>query len=547
MHLDASVGKVFEKHAKIAERLSMRLSIFNRTPFGSGNSSAIWNMALSAEALHAARIARYEELERFYRGDQWDWNRGNDDPFVTINYARPMADKITNFLLKKGFKISIPDDPATKEREDDDREFIRAALEQQWDSNYSSNPNLNIELGQTGSVTGDVFLRVSWERNPLLVDPFVKVDVLPSRYVFPDFGGPDGVDGKKVNSILILFPRYTNGEDLTGRIERIRGKERKGVVLYAERWFPDRVEIYDEASESNEPRVLDNPLGEIPIVHIANYPLMSGYYGRSDLADMIDLQREYNEKATDISDTINYQGSPVTVVTGARLGQLETGANRLWGLPEGAGVKNLALNSELTASMAYLKLVKTAMHEVTGVPEGALGAFQDTNTTGVALSLRYLPLIELCDVKAKNYGLGLRHVNRLMLKMLDLMDDGFHKLFADVKDNKYRNMVTFPSPLPRDESIELEKSERRLKLGLSTKKLELEREGKSQAEIQDILLGWLEEKKQIAELEFQLGMQMVDPFKEDQENRSGNPDPERGNKEVRGENQSINATEAKSE
>lgn len=56
-----------------------------------------------------------------------------------------------------------------------------------------------------GSITGDVFVRVSWEDSDPIETPYARVDVLPSQYVFPSFGGPHGVDRKRVNSVLVLF------------------------------------------------------------------------------------------------------------------------------------------------------------------------------------------------------------------------------------------------------------------------------------------------------------------------------------------------------
>ncbi len=526
----------------------MPRSLLSFTPFGSKDSN-VYQLITANELEHNDRLRRYREAWRFYKGDHWSWSRDQNEPFVTINYCQAFVDVLVNFLFKSGFKVQIPDDPATEENEQQQKEFVRLMLQETWRCNKEE--LLAFEMGQMGSVTGDVFLRVSWEDKDPLEKSYARVDVLPSQYVFPKFGGPYGVDRKVVENVLVLFPKYKAGEAPNPFFDDMRGKRgMQDVEFYAERWWPDKVEVWDPVSEAPA-EVRPNPLGEIPIVHIPNYPIAGEYYGRSDLADIMDLQREYNEKATDISDVINYHGSPVTIVTGAKLTTLERGANRMWGLPEGANVSNLALSGELNASLDYLDRIKTAMHEIGGIPEGILGNSVG-NPSGVAVAMRYLPLVEKRNVKIQTYGYGLRLCNRLIMKLTALMDDEFGKEFNKLDDmNKYQNDIKFPDPLPRDESIELDKAQKRLELGLSTRKMELERLGYSQAEITRIMDDFDAEKMRDAEQEFEIGMKFApEPMEEEagdgeggqSPDNPGNPDPEQPNPEVQSEKKSISAT-----
>ena len=51
----------------------------------------------------------------------------------------------------------------------------------------------------------------------------------------------------------------------------------------------------------------------------------------------------YNEKATEISDILNYHSAPVTVITGAKAQNLEKGPRKVWSIPNaGAKVTNLS-------------------------------------------------------------------------------------------------------------------------------------------------------------------------------------------------------------
>ena len=161
------------------------------TPYGSSDSN-VYQLVTSTELEHSERLKRYREYMRFYRGKHWDHTRDINEPFVTMNYCRRFVDASVNFLVKSGFSVTIPDDPATARKEDEDREFVRLMLESTWEKNRKE--LVAFEMAQMGAITGDVFVRVSWEDSDPIESPYARVDVLPSQYVFPSFGGRHGVD-----------------------------------------------------------------------------------------------------------------------------------------------------------------------------------------------------------------------------------------------------------------------------------------------------------------------------------------------------------------
>jgi hypothetical protein len=75
--------------------------------------------------------------------------------------------------------------------------------------------------------------------------------------------------------------------------------------------------------------------------------------------------------------------------------------------------------------MEYLKIIKTAMHEMIGVPETALGQVQPiSNTSGVALSIQYQPLMNRYHQKLVQYEEGLQRINELVLLTLAFKEPG---------------------------------------------------------------------------------------------------------------------------
>jgi len=464
---------------------------------------------------HMRRISAYRTYWLYYLGKHWSYARDIGEPTLTINWCRRIVDMLVDFTFKKGFKTIIPDDPNTPENEGEDRKFIENMLAETWRKNGQM--LWILQAGQQGGVTGDVFVRTSWEKTDPLEEPYARADILPSHLCFPEFGGPYGIDRRKLKRILIIIPKFNekNRPPMMGTYaaRRTKTKPKLEIEMFGEEWTSPiidpktgktlvdaKVTLYKNNEKIEERK---NILGEIPIVHIPNYPVSDEYYGLSDLVDSMDLNREFNEKATDISDIINYHASPITIVKGAKLSALEKGANRVWGVPENADVSNLEMVGDLAAATKHLEFLKHAILELSGIPEPALGKqYHISNTTGVALQMQYMPMIEKRNVKILTYGYGLRLINRLMIKITELGDSSFGDKMNKLKGNKYRNDVTFPDPMPQDERRDLEISREKLDLRLSHRKLELEKAGKSKQEIDSIMKGVKEDLEEEAEYSF---------------------------------------------
>ena len=180
---------------------------------------------------------------------------------------------------------------------------------------------------------------------------------------------------------------------------------------------------------------------------------------------IIPLQKELNAKVTDVSDIINYHSAPITIIQGAKSKNLEKGAKKVWGgLPKDAKVYNLELNSDLNASNNFISTIKTAIHELSNTPEDSLGGKSAvSNTTGVALQIKYAPILEKTWLKRQTYGGGIKDVCRLIIKLLRVKgSDEERKLLNDLMSTSegikkvFDITVIFPDPLPKDEMVQLQ-------------------------------------------------------------------------------------------
>lgn len=415
--------------------------------------------------VHGPRLNRYSLNWAMYLGHHYSYRRQTGEAQIAINYYRAFTDFVLNFTFGKGVSFRSP-----KETE----AIVPDLLERVWEVD-NNKATVLWEIGQQGGVSGDCFIKVAYEE--AYVDTAgrqhpgrVRILPLNSSFAFPEFHPHD-------RERLIRFKlKYRFwGTSLEGT---------RQVFTYTEILTDDVIEEYinDELIDSRP-----NPLGTIPVIHIPNVRISGSPWGLADCHDIVNINRTYNETATDIADIVNYHAAPVTVIIGAKASQLEKGANKVWGgLPKDARVENLEGGAQgLKGAMEFLAMLKKSMHEMIGVPETALGQAQPiSNTSGVALSIQFQPLMNRYHQKIIQYAHGLERVNELILLSLSIKEPEtlVWNPTTDVKLKKgqverldpndpltYRSYVQFPQPLPLDKLIALNEIQSLLSLGLESK------------------------------------------------------------------------------
>lgn len=331
------------------------------------------------------------------------------------------------------------------------------------------------EIGTNGGVSGDSFVKIAYE------EPYEdsigrihpgRVRILPlnAAYCFPEYHPHDR------NRLIRMKIKY--------RFWGTSPQGTRSVYTYVEILTEDQIEEYvnDELISSRP-----NPIGVIPIVHIPNLPVPSSPWGLSDCQDIISLNLHYNEVATDVADIVNYHAAPVTVIVGAKASQLEKGAKKVWGgLPKDSQVFNLEGGGQgMQGALQYLETIKRAMHEMVGVPETALGQMQPiSNTSGVALSIQFQPLMNRWAQKVAQYSEGLQRINEIILLTLAVKEPESLKWDSDteieLEDGQvaeldpsdpvtYITTVHFPPPLPLDRLVVLNEIQMLSQMGLESR------------------------------------------------------------------------------
>lgn len=338
------------------------------------------------------RLKRYEEHWRFFLGQQWSFTRDDGEPLVTINVVQMLINRGISWLIGNGWTYEIPD-----KMED----FMRPQLDPVWDENDKD--ELTHALAQQGSITGDAWVLVTSE--PYQGRQRIRVRDLSSESVYPiwDPLNTDVLLGVKIVTMYVDESHSQNGPPTMKQFVQIITKD----------------EITEQYVGMEAPRTRPNPLGEIPIVHIRNLPVAREFWGMSDMdGGLLDLQRELNEKATDFSDTVNYHAHPITVITGAKVDNLERGTKRIWsGFPQGTVVQNLKMEGNLPALQDYMDRLERYMLSMTDLPGTKIGeATTPSNTSGVAMQSRYQGIVERVKRKKPSYEKGLSRVNYFILR-----------------------------------------------------------------------------------------------------------------------------------
>ena len=449
--------------------------------------------------VHGPRLNRYAMNWAFYLGYHWAQRPDLGEPQLTFNYTRALSDFTTNFVFGKGVGFRSPDATSA---------IIPTRLQRIWEID-NKKESLLWEAGSMGSVTGDCFIKVAYEEaweDPSGMPHPGRVRILPlnAAFCFPEWHPHDR---KRLIRFKLKYRFW--GTTMEGT---------RQVFTYTELLTENQIEEYvnDELIDSRE-----NPLGEIPVVHISNLPIASSPWGMPDIQDVTVLNRTYNEVATDVVDIINYHAAPVTVIVGARASNLEKGTHQTWSIPnKEAKVTNLLFDPQgIEMSIKYLEVLKRAMHEMTGVPVTALGEEQAiSNTSGVALAIQYQPLMNRFHLKETQYGEGFAEVNRLALKTLfmkepetlvynpevdpPLRDDQLPML--DPMDPvTYVNTVQFQPPLPVDQLVKLNELQVKMALGLESKRGALEELGEEfpDEKLQELFKELVDDAEQQAALE----------------------------------------------
>lgn len=414
------------------------------------------------------RITKYYLFWKFYEGKHYkDFNDG----MLSFNYVRAFIDKVNMFLLGDEIFTFHVQSYYSSQIEQDIEKLAEELIMYHWKK--SSKKELAYEILQMGSVTGDAWVGVEWNEE----EKFCKVVCYDSRQCFVTF---ENGDFNKMKSFMVRQSLDNNANP-----DGYRMFVQKWTKESVETWYQKDVSIEENKTSKYNYTAYENPYGFIPVVHIKNKPNSANYYGVSDANDILKINKVYNEMNQQVKAVIDYHVTPTTVITGASAKSLKKGLGQIWsGLPAEANVFNLGLDVDLSATIGFIKDLKTSMHELSDVPENALGQIQAiSNTSAAALQITYQPIYQQAKVKAMQYGEGVTKINNMILKILAVHDRNNSRLaklkeaYPEYLSELYIEPI-FAYGFPKDKMDELQRAQMELQMKLGSRREVMERLGK---------------------------------------------------------------------
>lgn len=421
------------------------------------------------------RLKRIREAWNFYEGYHWQDIHHTDGPEITVNYCRAFINKFTAFELGKAFTFTVHN-AMTEHVVTKDGRTLFDFLEDVWEDNNQY--KWCIDMGQLKNVTGEAWVQVAYDAPDKVFDPFgeykdgrIRLHLMPTNTIFAEFDPHDKEHLVKLTVMYVYKKQIQDG---------IAGKVREEDTVFRQVWTDDKILTEDGRSK---PVITDNKYGVIPFVQIKNLSIVGKPEGVGDLDDIIPLNVEYNMKESNVSEIIDYHSAPVTVVCGAKISNIEKGANKLWGgLPKDAKVSNLELKGDNGTSTTYIDNLKLSMCEVGNIPETVLGGSQAiSNTSGVALQYINLPLIERTRMKSQSTECGLEMVNKMVI-LVALCEGLIVKPEGVSNRDFFHTECELPDTLPKDTLIELQQLQMEIAMGIEDRAGAMKRMGRENIE-----------------------------------------------------------------
>lgn len=311
------------------------------------------------------------------------------DDNVAINYSETIVSKGIAFLFGDTLKISVGTE-ADKTGED--------YLSLVWPEDARMEDFT--EAATEGAISGDAYLKIS-----------IQSDGKPRVTV----GDPES------------YTVETDPHDVTRALKYICQYEIPGAspdkpILYKEEtsrnadgktWRIQAFESYDGGKNwqlvPGSDLTWNFPFP--PIFHCKNLPKSKSYYGRPDLRDdVLKLINAISRLDSLCNKVVRVHSSPKPYATGLRKQDMDLNTEGVMFLPGGingieAKVGLLEMTGDLAGALAFRKVLREGLAEMSKIPEVATGKVETTGAlSGVALRILYGPLLDQTKLKQRSYG-----------------------------------------------------------------------------------------------------------------------------------------------
>lgn len=380
-------------------------------------------MRQAAEAERRERKRSIVAAHNYYMGDQWRPLLSTDgvDHNICVNLCRQVVDRLVAFLF--------PEMPQLELREGQTTEAEKK-LRRAWDE--VGGTRLLTEMALSGALSGHVFSRVVKDGDG------VRIVNLDPKLVLAWWQADD------VARVLWYEIQYQAAD----------GLRRQDIVRDGAQWKIVDWKHRQSGWERVGAEVTWNSLMG-PIVDWKHLTTLHSFYGGAEVdKTAITLNDRVNSVASDMAKILHHHASPRTVATGTEnITPVASGPDKMYQIKsEKARVYNLEMQSDLGASLEYVKLLERAFFAQSRVVRLSGDVTDMQRVTNLGIRALYI------DQLAKNEDLRRRYergIQEISMRMLYLMGEEVQ-----------RPAVHWPDPLPQDPLQTVEVVERERALGL---------------------------------------------------------------------------------
>jgi hypothetical protein len=465
------------------------------------------------------RLQTYRGLLDFYLGRQWPGREKWGEKRLTFNYAAIFIDKLTSYLMNgRNFTVeAIQDSPQEQAR----AQAAEKALEQVHEYNHLE--QLDFETEIDCAILGDACYKVTWEEGG--VSSFKFPDSSPGngrvRVTAPDIQGISAWwAGDDLSRVWKVASRYslTTEEverlypDLRFKINDSSFKREnpsqspfdkgRGSQTVLEVWTDSDFELY---LDNNLIEKKSNPYGFIPFVIFPNLRTPKQFWGTSDLASIMQPQRELNRAMSQISHILELSGNPVTVLENVdESTDIVVKPGAVWNIPEDAKAYLLDLLKDggLNLHINYIELLYRTMHDIAETPRAAFGG-TGKDLSGIAMQIELYPLIQKVMRKRTIRNSVYNRRNEMILKLLQqfqVSSSEFQVPSPSPKTSNYdlsqlRLRTVWGQVLPADQAKLIENEKTLVEKGIHSRRRAMDEVGVKDPEAE--FKHWVEEEERI--------------------------------------------------
>jgi len=405
---------------------------------------------------------------------------------IPINYSRYIVDKLANWQFEKPIDISVSTDKKTNEKKAE-------AVEKDLYEIHKAN-NMNLKLQQAAkecNTSGGVVFKMIYDN-----DLGVRFLPRPRIECFPITGFDDYEKLSKIHFIAF------KSDDIIWKqtFELVDGK-----CLFEEATYNVKENLKVE-EVIQKPIYLGNGkkyLDFIPVYIIPNNPALGMTWGYSELADLIPIIDELDKKYSDASDALRFEMFAITIMMNikqfsdakGKKSKPKTTQGAVWNLITGGTGDMKSEIFKLESKFAYRETLKNHIDSLKDILFELASVVQINpatisklgNLSGVALKLMFASMISKTNAKNTIWKPKLEQMYSDSLKMRSIYES--YNYPEDVNVEIIQHI-----PIPQNEVEQVEIAVKKLTVGLSSIRREMDAMGVENPEM--LMAEILEEQKE---------------------------------------------------